>query len=295
MSTTPLQTRAPVAEQSAATQNSGQRRMTTYRLKQMREAGERLVMLTCYDASFAQLLDAAGVDFLLIGDSLGMVVQGKTNTLSVTLEEIAYHVKCVAAGTQYAMVVADMPYGSYEKSPQQAFESATRLMAAGAQMVKLEGGAWLAPTVEFLTARGVPVCGHIGFTPQSVHALGGYRVQGRSPADAHRLKADAQLLALSGANLVLMEMIPAALAADITATLATPLGDRPAVATIGIGAGVDCSGQVLVLHDLLGVSSGVRPRFSKDFLSGRASLREAIDAYVGAVRSGSFPGPEHSF
>jgi 3-methyl-2-oxobutanoate hydroxymethyltransferase len=264
----------------------------------MRETGERISMLTCYDASFAQLLDAAQIDVMLIGDSLGMVLQGKNDTLSVSIDEIAYHVRCVAAGTRYAMVVADLPFGSYETSPEQAFESAARLMAAGAQMVKLEGGSWIAPTVEFLVPRGIPVCAHIGFTPQSVHALGGYRVQGRSPADAERLEAAALNLADAGSSLVLMEMIPAALAAQITSALAVPTAKRAAVPTIGLGAGVDCSGQVLVLHDLLGISTGVRPRFSKNFLNGRVGVNgiaDAIAAYVKAVRSGEFPAPEHSF
>jgi 3-methyl-2-oxobutanoate hydroxymethyltransferase len=264
----------------------------------MRDAGERIAMLTCYDASFAQLLDAAQVDVLLIGDSLGMVLQGKNDTLSVSIDEIAYHVRCVAAGTRFAMVVADLPFSSYETSPELAFKSATRLMAAGAQMVKLEGGSWIAPTVEFLVTRGIPVCAHIGFTPQSVHALGGYRVQGRSPADAERLKAAAMELADAGSSLVLMEMIPASLAAEITATLAVPNAKRAAVPTIGIGAGVECSGQVLVLHDMLGISAGVRPRFSKNFLSGQpgvSGIANAIAAYVQAVRSGEFPAAEHSF
>jgi 3-methyl-2-oxobutanoate hydroxymethyltransferase len=264
----------------------------------MRDAGERITMLTCYDASFAQLLDAAQIDVILIGDSLGMVLQGKNDTLSVSIDEVAYHVRCVAAGTRYAMVVADLPFGSYETCPEKAFESATRLLAAGAQMVKLEGGSWIAPTVEFLVARGIPVCAHIGFTPQSVHALGGYRVQGRSLADAERLKADALELADAGSNLVLMEMMPAALAAQITAALAVPNSKRTAVPTIGIGAGVDCSGQVLVLHDLLGISTGVRPRFSKNFLNGQpgvSGIADAITAYVQAVRKGEFPAAEHSF
>jgi len=264
----------------------------------MRDSGERITMLTCYDASFAQLLDAAQIDVMLIGDSLGMVLQGKNDTLSVSIDEIAYHVRCVAAGTRHAMVVADLPFGSYETCPEKAFESAARLMAAGAQMVKLEGGSWIASTVEFLVARGIPVCAHIGFTPQSVHALGGYRVQGRSPADAERLKADALELADAGSSLVLMEMIPAALAAQITAALAVPNSKRAAVPTIGIGAGVDCSGQVLVLHDLLGISTGLRPRFSKNFLNGQpgvSGIADAITAYVQAVRKGEFPSAEHSF
>ena len=296
MSTTPLD--RPAGPQSGSQRGEARRRVTLHRLAQMHDAGERIAMLTCYDASFAQLLDAAQIDILLIGDSLGMVLQGKNDTLSVSIDEIAYHVRCVAAGTQFAMVVADLPFGTYEKSPEQAFESASRLMAAGAQMVKLEGGSWIVPTVEFLVTRGIPVCAHIGFTPQSVHALGGYRVQGRSPAEAERLKAAALELADAGSSLVLMEMIPAALAAQITAALAVPNAKRAAVPTIGIGAGIDCSGQVLVLHDLLGISTGVRPRFSKDFLTGYPALSGiagAIAAYVQAVRSGEFPAPEHSF
>ncbi len=300
MSTTPLDLPpGPQAGPQAGPQSAApRRRITLHRLAQMRDAGERITMLTCYDASFAQLLDAAQIDVMLIGDSLGMVLQGKNDTLSVSIDEVAYHVRCVAAGTRYAMVVADLPFGSYETSREKAFESATRLLAAGAQMVKLEGGSWIAPTVEFLVARGIPVCAHIGFTPQSVHALGGYRVQGRSLADAERLKADALELADAGSNLVLMEMMPAALAAQITAALAVPNSKRTAVPTIGIGAGVDCSGQVLVLHDLLGISTGVRPRFSKNFLNGQpgvSGIADAITAYVQAVRKGEFPAAEHSF
>jgi len=271
------------------------RRVTSHRLAQMHAAREPIVMLTCYDASFAQVLDEATIDLMLIGDSLGMVLQGKPDTLSVTLDEIVYHTRCVAAGTQYAMVVADLPFASYEASPEQAFASASRLLAAGAHMVKLEGGEWVAPTVSFLAARGIPVCAHIGFTPQSVHALGGYRVQGREPADADRLLAAARALADAGARLVLMEMIPAALAGQITAELGQATPARAAVPTIGIGAGNQCSGQVLVLHDLLGVSSGVRPRFSKNFMLGCRSVADAVKAYADAVRNGTFPGPEHSF
>lgn len=301
MSTTPLDSRprgltsADSGTSPSSGANTQRRRVTLHRLAQMREAGERIAMLTCYDASFAQLLDAANVDILLIGDSLGMVLQGKNDTLSVSLDEIAYHVRCVAAGARYAMVVADLPFGCYESSPAQAFEAASRLLAAGAQMVKLEGGSWIVPTVEFLVTRGIPVCAHIGFTPQSVHSLGGYRVQGRSPQEAERLKTAALALGDAGASLVLMEMIPAALAAEITSALAVPNAKRAAVATIGIGAGVECSGQVLVLHDLLGISTGVRPRFSKNFLTGQPGITDAIAAYVQAVRSGVFPGPEHSF
>ena len=213
--------------------------LTLSTLKAMRGKGEKIAVLTCYDASFARVLDAAGVEVLLVGDSLGMVVQGHTSTLPVKLAEMTYHTRCVAAGTGRAFIVADLPFGSYQPSPEHAFSASARLMAAGAHMVKLEGGAVMVDTVAFLTRRGIPVCAHLGLLPQSVNQLGGYRVQGREDAAAAQLVADARALEAAGAGLIVLEMVPAALAKVVTDALAIP--------TIGIGAGADCSGQVLVL------------------------------------------------
>lgn len=254
-------------------------------LAAMARQGEKIAMLTCYDASFAALLERAGVDALLIGDSLGMVIGGQRTTLAVALEDMIYHTRCVAASARSALVIADMSFGSYQANPEQAYANAARLMAAGAQMVKVEGGAWLARTVEFLVARGIPVCGHLGLQPQSVHRLGGYKLQGKSDESARVLREDAQALALAGAELIVLEMIPAVLAAELTAAIAVP--------TIGIGAGPQCSGQVLVLYDMLGIYPGKPARFVRNFMTGTASIEEAVRAYVQAVKDGSFPGPEH--
>jgi 3-methyl-2-oxobutanoate hydroxymethyltransferase len=243
-------------------------------------------VLTCYDASFARVLDAAGVDVLLVGDSLGMVVQGHATTLPVRLAEMVYHTHCVAAGTARAFIVADLPFGSYQPSPEHAFTAAARLMAAGAHMVKLEGGAVMVDTVAFLTRRGIPVCAHLGLLPQSVNQLGGYRVQGRDDEAAAQLIADARALEAAGAGMIVLEMVPAALAKAVTEALAIP--------TIGIGAGVDCSGQVLVLYDMLGLYPRA-PKFSKNFLAGSNGIEAAVRAYVAAVKDGSFPAAEHSF
>jgi len=240
-------------------------------------------MLTCYDASFAALCDAAGVDILLVGDSLGMVVQGHDSTLPVTMEDMEYHVRMVARGSERALIAADLPFGSYQVSPAQAYSNAARLMVAGAQMVKLEGGQVMADTVRFLVERGIPVCGHIGLVPQSVHALGGYRVQ----RDADRLMEDGRAIEKADAAMLVLEAIPAAIAKQVTAALAIP--------TIGIGAGKDCSGQVLVLHDMLDIYPGRKARFVKNFLAGASGVQDAIRRYVEAVKSGAFPAPEHTF
>lgn len=261
--------------------------VTLPRLLEMHAKGEPIAMLTCYDASFAALLDECGVDVLLVGDSLGMVIQGERSTLPVTVEHVAYHTKCVAQTARRAWLIADMPFGSYQASPLAAYDNAARLMAAGAQMVKLEGGAWLAPTVRRLTTRGIPVCAHLGLTPQSIHALGGYRVQGRTDEAAAQLKRDALALQEAGATMLVLELVPAALAAEVTRSLAIP--------TIGIGAGADCSGQVLVLHDMLDVYPGRRPRFVRNFMDGAPGIRAAVEAYVAAVKARTFPGPEHSY
>lgn len=267
-------------------QDAGDRPVTVPRLQTMRDAGEKIAMLTCYDASFATLLERAGVEVLLIGDSLGNVLQGHATTLPVSLDDIVYHTACVARGARRPLIVADLPFGTYA-TPEQAFASAVRLMRGGAHMVKLEGGAWLADTVRFLVERAVPVCAHIGLTPQSVHALGGFKVQGRTLLAADALKADAEALQDAGAQLLVIEAVPATLAAELTDLLAIP--------TIGIGAGPECSGQVLVLHDLLGVFPGKRPRFVKDFVSGEVSIGAGIEAYVRAVKEGTFPDQEHVF
>jgi 3-methyl-2-oxobutanoate hydroxymethyltransferase len=262
--------------------------ITLPELGRMKKDGEKIAMLTGYDASFAALEDRCGVDVILVGDSLGNVLQGKTSTLPVTIEHMVYHTECVGHIVQRPMVVADMPFGSYYESPEQAIRNAVRLMAAGAEMVKLEGGQVMADIVHFLTARGIPVCAHIGLTPQSVHALGGYRVQGRGDEGAARMKADAAALEQAGAALMVLEMVPAPLAGEITRQLT-------ACATIGIGAGKDCDGQVLVLHDMLGVYPGKKGRFVKDFMAEAHSIDGAVIAYVKAVKDGSFPGPEHCY
>jgi len=261
--------------------------VTLFELTRMHKAGEKIATLTGYDASFATLLDRCGMDIVLIGDSLGNVIQGHSTTLPVTVEQMIYHTECVARGTKRAFVAADMPWGSYQERPEQALRNACRLMAAGAQMVKLEGGEVMADTVRFLTERGVPVWAHIGLTPQSVHALGGYRVQGKGAEGAQRLKEDALALQQAGAAMLLIEMIPAQLGSELTEMLAIP--------TIGIGAGPGCSGQVLVLHDLLGVYPGKTARFVKNFMTGAASIDAAVTAYVAEVKNGSFPTAEHCY
>jgi 3-methyl-2-oxobutanoate hydroxymethyltransferase len=272
--------------QVAAT-GAPRRSVTLARVAEMHASGEKIAMLTCYDASFAALLERAGVDVMLIGDSLGMVLQGHSSTLPVTLEQIAYHVACVAKGASSALIVADMPFASYHASPAQALENAAVLMRAGAHMVKLEGGTWLAETIGFLSARGIPVCAHLGFTPQSVHALGGFKVQGKTASSAEQLRLDSAAVASAGARMLVLEMVPAALAAELTQTLPIP--------TIGIGAGAACSGQVLVLHDILGIYPGRKARFVRNFMEGATSIDGAVAAYLAAVRDGSFPGDEHCF
>ncbi|MGZ9031416.1 MAG: 3-methyl-2-oxobutanoate hydroxymethyltransferase [Burkholderiaceae bacterium] len=266
---------------------SARKPVTLHRLREMRANGEPIAMLTCYDASFAALLDSQGVDCILVGDSLGMVIQGRGDTLPVTVDEMTYHTRCVARGLSAAWLIADLPFGAYQASPEQAFASAVALMQAGAKMVKLEGGAWLAPTVAFLIERGIPVCAHLGLTPQSVHALGGYRVQGRTDEEAERLLADARALDAAGAAMLVLELVPSALAERVTRAVGMP--------TIGIGAGIGTSGQVLVLHDMLDVYPGRKPRFVRNFMQGQPSISAAVAAYVGAVKDRSFPAPEHGY
>jgi 3-methyl-2-oxobutanoate hydroxymethyltransferase len=262
-------------------------RTTLTDLKAMHSRGEKIAMLTCYDASFATLLEGQGVDVLLVGDSLGMVLQGHESTLPVTLADMIYHSRCVASGAKNSFIISDMPFGTSQVSPQDTFANAVKLMAAGAQMVKLEGGAAMLETVEFLTSRGIPVCAHIGLTPQSVHQLGGYKVQGKESAAAQKLLEDAVALEEAGAGMVLLEAIPALLAAEITAQLNVP--------TFGIGAGAACSGQVLVLYDMLDIYPGKKARFVKNYMRGAASIADAVTAYVTEVKNASFPAPEHGF
>ncbi len=260
--------------------------VTINTLGTLRASGEKITMLTCYDASFASLMDRCGVEVLLIGDSLGMVCNGHHSTLPVTVAELAYHTAAVARGSKSAMIVADLPFGAYG-TPEQAFANAVQIMQAGAHMIKIEGGAWLAETVRFLTERAVPVCAHIGLTPQSVHQLGGYKVQGKTTESADQLKADALALQAAGASIVVLEAIPSQLGKEVTELLTMP--------TIGIGAGPDCSGQVLVMHDLLGVFPGRKARFVKNFMEGQTSIDAAVTAYVTEVKNGSFPALEHCF
>ena len=256
------------------------------RLAQMRAAGEKITMLTAYDATFAAVADAAGVECILVGDSLGMVCQGLPSTVGVSLETMAYHTASVARGLHRvqgtAWLVADLPYGSYHESPEQALRSACQLMQAGAHMVKLEGGGWTAPTVRFLVERGIPVCAHLGLTPQTVHALGGYRVQGKDDVAAAELRRHALELQAAGASMLVLEMVPAPLATSLTAEL-------PHCHTIGIGAGNGTAGQVLVLHDMLGMNLGKMPRFVRNFMQDAGSIKGAMQAYVQAVKDGSFP------
>ena len=260
--------------------------VTSHTLTALYNRHEKITMLTCYDASFASLMDQCGVEILLIGDSLGMVCQGKDSTLPVSIEEVAYHTECVARGNKTAMIVSDMPFGTYA-TPESAYDNAAELVKAGAHMVKIEGGRWLEETVRFLTERAIPVCAHLGLTPQSVHQFGGYRVQGKNAEDARRILEDARILQNAGASLFVLEAIPATLGKDITAALSVP--------TIGIGAGPDCSGQVLVMHDMLNVFPGRKARFVRNFMEGQNSIEAAIRAYVSAVKDGSFPAQEHCF
>jgi 3-methyl-2-oxobutanoate hydroxymethyltransferase len=267
---------------------SNRKQVTLHRLREMHAAGEKIAMLTCYDASFARVLDEAGVESLLVGDSLGMVLQGRATTLAVSIEEMAYHTGCVARGNRTAWIIADMPFGSYQESAEVAMRHAALLMQQGAHMIKLEGGGWTAPIVRFLVDRGIPVCAHLGFTPQSVHALGGYRVQGRDADAARLMRQHAEELAAAGAAMLVLEMVPAAVARDLTKALPIP--------TIGIGAGAGCSGQVLVLHDMLGVTGGEPLRFVRNFLDGDDSIELAVRKYVTDVKGGRFPDDaKHSF
>ena len=259
--------------------------ITITTLAKMKRDREKFTVLTAYDASFAALLEATGVEVILVGDSLGMVIQGQRTTVPVTMEQMIYHTQAVARGCQTALLMADMPFASYA-TVDQAVRNAARLMQeGGAQIVKLEGGGSLAETVRQLSRNGIPVCAHLGLLPQSVHKLGGYKVQGREEVAAQQILDEALALQEAGADVALVECIPAELAARLTAALDIPL--------IGIGAGPDCDAQVLVCYDMLGITPGRRPKFSKNFLTGCDSLQAAVATYVRAVKSGEFPGPEH--
>lgn len=262
------------------------RPMSLPRLQEMRTRGEKITMLTAYDATFAAVADAAGVESILIGDSLGMVCQGLASTVGVSLETMRYHTESVTRGLNRsqatAWVIADLPFGSYHESKEQAIHSASVLMQAGAHMVKLEGGGWTTETVRFLVERGIPVCAHLGLTPQTVHALGGYRVQGKTEASAELLRRQSHELQDAGAAMLVLEMVPHQIAAELTSELTQ-------CATIGIGAGKGTAGQVLVLHDMLGMNLGKMPKFVRNFMQDAGSVRGAMEAYVAAVKNGSFP------
>ncbi len=280
---TPYGTLPPVSSSSGA---ASRKPMSLPRLREMHASGEKITMLTAYDATFAAVADAAGVECILVGDSLGMVCQGLTSTVGVSLETMRHHTECVANGLRrshgVAWLIGDLPFGSYHESKEQALRSACVLMQAGAHMVKLEGGGWTADTVRFLVERGIPVCAHLGLTPQTVHALGGYRVQGKTDESAAKLRREAHELQDAGAAMLVLEMVPAALSAALTQTLKQ-------CPTIGIGAGDGTAGQVLVLHDMLGMNLGKMPKFVHNFMEGAGSVRGAMEAYVRAVKGGTFP------
>ena len=262
-------------------------RITVTALKKLKQAGEKFAMLTAYDASFASIIEQAGVEIILVGDSLGMVIQGHDSTIPVTVDDILYHCQCVSRVCQSSMIMADMPFMSFANVPR-ALDNATRLMQeGGAQAVKLEGGGHVLPVVEELAKHGIPVCAHLGLQPQYIHKIGGYRVQGREADTAKTMLHEARIMQESGADFLLLECVPAPLAEAITAELSIP--------TIGIGAGRGCDAQVLVLYDLLGISFGKTPKFAKNFLSETASIAQAIQTYVAEVKSGKFPADEHIF
>lgn len=262
------------------------KKITISTLLAKKQSAEKITALTAYDASFAKLFDEQGIDVLLIGDSLGMVLQGQDSTLPVTTEDIAYHTRSVRAGAERAFVIADMPFMSYA-TPEQTYANAATLMAAGASMVKLEGGRWLAESISGLRDRGVPVCGHLGLTPQSVNVFGGFKVQGREEARAQQLVDDAIALEQAGAQLLVLELVPTSLAKRISEALSIPV--------IGIGAGPHTDGQILVMHDMFGISANYMPKFSKNYLTETGDLRQAVSRYIEQVKAIEFPGPEHSF
>ncbi|MFQ3196685.1 MAG: 3-methyl-2-oxobutanoate hydroxymethyltransferase [Paraglaciecola sp.] len=262
------------------------KKVTTSTLLKMKQQNEKITALTAYDASFGKLFDEQGIDVLLIGDSLGMVLQGQDDTLSVTVEDIVYHTKSVCKGVQRAFVIADMPFMSYA-TVGQAFTNAAKLMAAGASMVKLEGGRWLLETIQGLHERGVPVCGHLGLTPQSVHVFGGFKVQGRGDFQAEQIFEQAKEMAAAGIQLLVLECVPSGLSAKISQAIDIPV--------IGIGAGAQTDGQILVMHDMFGISANYMPKFSKNYLADGGDMRAAVRRYIDEVREGIFPSGEHSF
>lgn len=261
-------------------------KITTTNLLKMKQEGQRITAITAYDATFAKLFDDEGAHVLLIGDSLGMVLQGGQDTLGVSMDEMVYHTRCVVRGTTNALVVTDMPFMSYA-TPEQTYQNAARLMAAGARMVKMEGGDWLCDSIRHLTRNGVPVCGHLGLTPQSVHVFGGFKVQGRDEFQAQEIYRQALELQAAGIQLLVLECVPTSLAERISKALRIPV--------IGIGAGPATDGQILVMHDAFGITSGYVPKFTKNFLAETGNMRAAIRLYVKQVSEGTFPGPEHCF
>lgn len=264
------------------------KKQTLHSIQQLKDSKEPITVLTAYDASFSKLVSEAGIEIILVGDSLGMVIQGQQSTVPVSMKDMQYHTRCVATGNQSSLIVADLPYMSYA-TDQQSMTNAAKLMQAGANMVKLEGGEWLCSTVSLLSERGIPVCAHLGLTPQSVDALGGFKIQGRDEENAKQILRDALAIEKAGAKLLVLECVPAALAEKITRQLQIP--------TIGIGAGNKTDGQVLVLQDMLGMNPGFKPKFVKNFfgVSGVNSIQQAVQNYLSAVKDRSFPAKEHSF
>ncbi len=283
---TPAQHATPYGTLPPASPLPSRKPISLPRIQEMRARGEKITMVTAYDATFAAVADAAGMECILVGDSLGMVCQGLHTTVGVTLEDMAYHTRIVARGLRRAQgtawLIGDLPFGSYQESKEQAIRSASVLMQAGAHMVKLEGGGWTTEVVHFLVERGIPVCAHLGLTPQTVHALGGYRVQGRGDLAADQMKKQAHALQDAGARMMVLEMVPAPLARELTDELHD-------CATIGIGAGKGTAGQVLVMHDMLGLNLGKNPKFVRNFMDGASSIRGAFEAYIAAVKNGNFP------
>ena len=262
------------------------KKITISDIEKMKKAGEKFSCLTAYDATFAQLISDVGVDIILVGDSLGNVIQGKETTVPVTLEQMSYHISAVAAGNQRCLIMGDLPYMTYN-TPQEAYASARTIMQAGAHMVKLEGGAWLLETIQGLTDRGVPVCAHLGLTPQSVDALGGFKVQGRDQQTADKIIADAKALENAGARMLVLECVPSVLAQRISQAVNMPV--------MGIGAGVDVDGQVLVLHDMLGISP-FQAKFVRNFMQdAQGDIKAALELYHQAVKNKEFPAQEHGF
>jgi 3-methyl-2-oxobutanoate hydroxymethyltransferase len=261
-------------------------KITTSTLLKMKQRGEKISTITAYDASFAKLFDQAGIHAILVGDSLGMVLQGQDDTVPVSIDDMVYHTQCVKRGVENTLIIGDMPFMSYA-TIEQALSNAAKLMQAGASMVKMEGGAWLADTIKSLVERGIPVCAHLGLTPQSVNVFGGFKVQGREASQAQKMINDAQALEVAGAQLLVLECIPAGLGKAISAAVSIP--------TIGIGAGKDTDGQILVMHDALGISCSYMPKFSRNFIQETGDIKKAIELYISEVSNGHFPGEDHIF